>query len=159
MWAKTKEFLKNIYKKLLQTKASPQKVALGFALGVFIGIYPGTGPVFALVLAWIFRLPKAAAFLGGLLTNTWLSWVTLVIAGQIGAAVLGLEWNDIKEPITDFMSDFHWKKLIDGSVWETVGPILKPLLIGYAVVGLAAGVLSYFIVLYILKKRSARRRA
>jgi uncharacterized protein len=156
MWHKTKTFFKNIYRKLVRTDASPHKIALGFSLGVFIGIYPGTGPLIALALAYIFGLPKGPAFLGGILTNSWLSFVTLVLAAKIGAVLLNLQWAEVEGPITSFFNDFHWRKIIDGSMWETIKPILKPLLIGYAVVGLVAGIISYFIVLYLLKKRAKK---
>ena len=125
---------------------SPQRIALGFGIGVFLGILPGTGPFAALALAFIFRINKAAALLGSVLTNTWLSVVTFVLALKIGAMITGVHWADIQAQAHGLMDHFSWKTLFDASL----AGILKPLLIGYAVVGFLCGVLAYLAILIFL---------
>ena len=88
---KIKNSFKSIYDKLVGIKDSPQKIALGFGLGVFCGILPGTGPMASVVLAFVFRVNKVAALAGSLLTNTWLSLVTFVLAVKIGSMVTGAD--------------------------------------------------------------------
>ena len=105
---KIKAFLKAIYDKLSKIDDSPQKIALGFGLGVFCGILPGTGPVAAVALAFVFRVNKIAAFAGGLLTNTWLSVVTFILAVRLGSAVSGADWNEVYSRCKDIIRDFHY---------------------------------------------------
>src|SRR3989338_7559347 len=90
---KIKSSLKLIYDKLVKIDDSPQKVALGFGLGVFCGILPGTGPMASLALAFIFRANRAAALAGSLLTNTWLSFVIFTLSLQIGAFLTQTDWQ------------------------------------------------------------------
>ena len=67
-----------IFDKLFKINDSAEKIALGVGLEVFSGLMPGTGPTAALFLAFIFRANRAAALLGSMLTNTWLSVVTFI---------------------------------------------------------------------------------
>ena len=90
------------YERLFKINDSPQKIALGLGLGVFAGILPGTGPLAALFLAFIFRANRASALLGSLATNTWISFVTFVLAIKIGSAILEVSWLDVQA---------GWKKL------------------------------------------------
>jgi len=67
---KFRGFFQLLYLKLIKINDTPQKIAFGFGLGVFSGIFPGTGPLAALFLALILRANRASALLGSLLTNT-----------------------------------------------------------------------------------------
>jgi len=73
-------FLKIIYRKLVIINDTPQKIAQGFGLGVFLGVLPFFGPIAALVLSSLFRMNKAAAILASLLTNSWISVVTFLLS-------------------------------------------------------------------------------
>ena len=106
-----------------------------------------------MALAFIFRINKAAALLGSVLTNTWLSIVTFVSALKIGAAITGVHWADVQQQAHDLMDHFSWKDLWGASF----ASILKPLLIGYAVVGVLCGAAAYLAVLLVLRKRGSRR--
>ncbi len=152
-FSKTKNFLKHSYDKLAKINDTPHKIAAGFGIGVCLGILPATGPVAAVIVATIFKINKVAALAGSLLTNTWLSVVTFVLAIKIGSVILNLDWQAIHVQIQSIIKDFHWQNLFKASVFN----ILKPLLIGYVVVGAAAGLLSYasiFSILLLRKKVS-----
>ncbi len=144
-----KNFFVRVYNQLVNVNDSPQSIAIGFGMGVFLGILPATGMLAALALAFIFRFNKAAAVLGSALTNTWLSVVSFVISLQIGCKVLGIQWESIEAQTHDLMDHFSWKTLLDASLMN----ILKPLLIGYFIVGGVCGILAYALALYILEKR------
>lgn len=144
-----KDLFVRLYTQLVKMDGSPHSIALGFGIGVFLGILPGTGPVAALVLAFIFRVNKAAALLGSVLTNTWLSMVTFVLAARIGSMVLGLQWADVQAKAHGLLEHFSWRSFFDVSL----GDVLRPLLAGYAVVGLVCGAISYLVALVILKNR------
>ena len=71
------KLLQFLFDKLFKINDTPQKIALGFGLGVFAGIFPGTGPVAAILLAYVFRANRASALFGSLFTNTWLNSVSI----------------------------------------------------------------------------------
>ena len=146
---KIKNSFKLIYDKLIKIDDSPQRIGLGFGLGVFCGILPGTGPIAAVCLALLLRVNKIAALAGGLLTNTWLSIVTSVLAVKIGSALTGANWRDLYEKCKDIVRNFNFENLRNVPFSE----IILPLAIGYLVVGLASGVLAYVIAIVILKKQ------
>src|SRR3989338_6840109 len=91
--SKIKEWL---YQNLFKINDTPQKIALGLGLGVFAGIFPGTGPLASLFLAFICRANRASALIGSLLTNTWLSIVTFLLAIKLGALMFGIKWEEIQ---------------------------------------------------------------
>jgi len=126
-------FFKSLYVKLFKIDASPQKIALGFGLGVFLGILPGTGPIAAVFLAFILRLNRVSALLGSALTNTWLSVLTFFLSIKIGSAIMHLNWRE---------------------VYQAPTKIILPLALGYLAIGICSGLLAYLIVIIILRAKS-----
>jgi len=118
-------------------------------LGVFTGILPGAGPIAALFLAFIFKVNRASALLASLLTNTWLSLVTFVLAIKAGSAILGLDWHQVSSDFSKTVTDFNWLALLKVSVLKVVLPVA----VGYLVISLALGLICYLSVLIILKIR------
>ncbi|MCU0652103.1 MAG: DUF2062 domain-containing protein [Candidatus Omnitrophica bacterium] len=124
--------ISDLIKRLININDTPQKRALGFGVGVFLGILPGTGPIAAIVTASFLHLNRASALLGSLLTNTWLSFVTFLSAVKIGSYLLRTDWQQSLE---------HWKS----------GKIILPVLLGYFIVALFAGLLGYLLALAAIK--------
>ena len=153
---KLHRFFKFLYLKLFRINDSPQKVALGFGLGACLGIMPGTGMIAALVLASFFRINRAGALLGSLFTNTWLSFATFFLALKTGASLLQLDYPTIQAQCQGYLKNFHWKDIFQLSALK----ILFPLIIGYAIISLALGVITYLVALVILtffkKKKCAK---
>jgi len=145
-------FLKALYLKLFRINDSPQKVSLGFGLGVFTGILPGTGPLAALILATLLRVNKAAALLGSILTNTWLSLITIVLSIKIGAGIMGLEWRQAYNTWQQLIKNFHWKDLLNISILQLMIPVLT----GYLILSFCLATVVYsgtLIILSFLKRR------
>jgi uncharacterized protein len=133
-------FLKSLYLRIFRINDSPQRVAIGFGLGAFMGILPGTGPLAALLFAALFRVNKAAAFLGGLLTNTWLSLLTIALSIKIGASIMGLDSAEVYNTWKSVLKNFHWKQVLESRVLSLILPVLT----GYLIVALCLGVIAYF---------------
>ena len=146
--------LKKAYNKLFLINDTPQRIALGAGIGVFAGILPGTGPIAALFLAFIFRTNRAAALIGSLLTNTWLSWVTLAISIQLGSTIMGKNWHMVQADLNTFIRNFHFSDLLKISILNLVIPAI----IGLFLVALCAGLLVYISVLITLKLRAGARK-
>ena len=146
---KIKTFFLNCYHQLVTMDDSPHSVALGFGIGVFLGIFPFTGAVAAVSLAVIFKFNKASALLGSVITNAWLSIVTFVIAVKIGCFILRIDPQAILNAAQEIVFKFSWSKLVETTTLE----ILYPLFLGYLIVGGVCGMCSYWLVLFILRNR------
>ena len=142
-----------IYEKLFKINDTPQKIALGLGLGVFSGILPGTGPIAALFLAFILRANRASALIGCLLTNTWLSFVTFILAIKAGSAILGINWQDVRQDWNYFLREFSWLHLFKLSVLK----IILPVIVGYFVIAFCLGFFAYLVTLIIIIKVKHKR--
>ncbi len=142
-----KKIIHYLFSKLFIINDSPQKISLGVGLGVFAGLFPGTGPAAALFLAFVFRANRAAALLGGLLTNTWLSIVTFVLAIKVGSVILNRNWQVVQQQSRELFKDFTFFKFFKLSFLE----VLLPVITGYLVIGLVLGVFSYFFSLWLIR--------
>ena len=147
-----KKIINFLFAKLFKINDSAQKIALGVGLGVFAGLMPGTGPAAALFLAFVFRANRAAALLGGILTNTWLSVVTFILAIKIGSIVLSRHWQEVYQKTQNLFRDFRWDSFIKFSFLD----VALPVIIGYLIIGLLLGLVSYLAVFLIIR-RSFRR--
>ena len=143
-----KKIINFIFARLFKINDSAQKIALGVGLGVFTGLLPGTGPVAAIFLAFIFRANRAAALFGSLLTNTWLSLVTFILAIKAGSVILKMDWRQVQQRAQILARDFAWFKFFKLSFFE----VLLPVITGYLIIGLILGALSYLITLFIIRR-------
>jgi len=141
-------FFKFLYLKLFRIHDTPQRIALGLGLGVFLGILPGTGPIAAIFLALLLRVNRIASLLGSLLTNTWLSLVTFLLSIQIGSSIMGIDWQDTRRNWIHFIKGF---RLADLKQLSTLR-IICPVIIGYFIVAFVLGLLVYLISLTIITK-------
>lgn len=137
-----------LYQKLFKINDTPQKIALGLGLGVFVGIFPGTGPVASLFLAILFRANRASALLGSLLTNTWLSIITLFLAIKAGALMFGIQWQDIYNNGASLVKNFSWLSLFELSTVK----VFFPILIGFILISFCFGLLVYLVSLAVIIK-------
>lgn len=137
LFLKIKVFLE---KKLFKINDTPQRVAIGFGLGVFTGIFPGAGPLAALFLAFVFRANRASALIGSLLTNTWLSVVTFLLAIKTGSAIFKVDWQTVRAGFSSSIGNWQWQ-------------VFLPVISGYIIIALALGIIAYAAALLILKWR------
>lgn len=134
-------FFRLIYRKLFRINDTPQKIALGFGVGVILGILPGMGPLAALFLAFVLRVNRAAALLGSLLTNTWLSIATFLLSIKVGSAIMKLDWQSVRNDWAALLKDFRWLNLFKLSILK----IILPVILGYFIVAFCLGLLAYLI--------------
>ncbi len=121
-------------KRTLRVKASPHKIAIGCAAGVFASITPliGVQMAMAAVIAVVLRGSLVAAMLATFVGNP-LSWPVIWGATyMLGIAILGNFGSAEAAPLAAG-SDPFW-------------PILFPMLIGSIPIGLAVATLAYGIV-------------
>jgi uncharacterized protein (DUF2062 family) len=97
------------YERFVKIRGQPREIALGFALGIFIGMTPTMGiqmPI-AVFLAAILKWSKISAVFGVWITNPFTSPFIYGITYIVGAKLLGLKatiklpddltWSIVKE--------------------------------------------------------------
>lgn len=134
--------IRYLYNKFILLNDSPQRIAIGFGLGVFLGMLPGTGPIASLAMAALLRVNKAAALAGSLLTNTWLSLVSLFFSVKIGAWIFGLKPQELFNQWQDFIRHPQWNP-----------GLILPVFAGYLAISLALGIAAFCLIFSLLKLR------
>ena len=140
-----------LYKVLFINNDNPYKIAAGFGLGVFTGVMPGIGPLVALALAALLRVNKASALLGSFITNTWISFLVLLLAFKTGAVLFGVNLQGLRQEWVRLWESFNWAHLCSMSVLR----IFIPVITGYLLIAAGCGIVSYavlLVVIFIFKK-------
>ena len=152
MLERIKHQVKSFLSQFFLLHGSPQSIATGFGLGVFLGILPFTGVVAAIALACFFRLNRSAAILGSVLTNTWLSVVVFAVSVKISCALLHLDSQYIQTKFSKLIKSFTWNDFYDLSFWQ----LLATVALGYLIVSFLISLVAYGLMLLVL---SIKRRA
>ena len=139
--------IKLLYLKLYRINDSPEKIAQGLGVGVFLGIMPGVGIIAALIVASLLKLNRISILLGTLITNTWLSFATFILSIKIGSAIMGLRWQEVYRQCLEILKDFHWINLFKISLLK----IILPVVIGYIIISVGFAIIAYIVALITIK--------
>lgn len=93
MWSRAKKWwagVKALASQLIHGHASPDEIAAGVALGVFVGIVPtfGLGGFIALAIASLLGWNRLAALLGGIIMNPFTAPFFWALSGWVGTMIL-----------------------------------------------------------------------
>ena len=136
--------------RLISLEARPESVALGFALGIFLGFTPlfGLKTLLALLLASVFRCSKLAAFIGGTLHDVLWPFIPVLLRAeyQLGYWFLSNPHH--------FAPKFHLGQvhLHAAFSWSRISPTAEPLLVGSVILGLPIATVSYFAIRAMLSR-------
>lgn len=124
---------------LFQLKDSPNKLALAFAVGMFIAFSPTIGlhTISCFVFAWMFRLNKLAVFTAAFVNNPWTMVPLYGFCLWFGLTITG---SEITTP------PIAWNELTATSAYLILKPYLWPFIAGSVVLGVIASLISYFII-------------
>jgi uncharacterized protein (DUF2062 family) len=111
---------KDLIKKLLHIEDSPERTALAYAIGIFLGFSPFLGfhTLAGLAIAFLFGLNRVAILLGVWTNAPW--WIVpyYMVATWVGMWVIGfwIEWATLKEIFQlgmdrGFMSSGFWSRI------------------------------------------------
>ncbi len=145
-------YFRDKFRGIFQVNESPHRIALAFALGVFMAISPllGLHYIGGLLIAWLFRLNKLVTFIGVSVSNPWTIVPLSTFCAWFGAKLLGIkkvlpevDWatislKNILSKITD-MESFT-------STLGTLMPLIKSFFIGSFATCVPVSIASYFLV-------------
>jgi hypothetical protein len=152
-WTRTKRLVRYWYLRVIRQNASARNIALGLALGVFVGAMPIIPfQTFAIIaLAFIFRTNKLSAWLATCYSNVFTMGPFYTFLFFIGKLVMPFEGLHL-DP-----EHLAMKELI-ASGWE----LFLVILVGGLIFGVVAGVLTYFFSVQAIRRyrrlRHERRR-
>jgi len=140
------------YLRLVRVGGNPVHIALGFALGVFLGVFPtfGIGIPLSLLFASLFRWNRVSAVLGSLVMNPFTTPFFWTLSGMVGAAIFRA---DASRLLAGLKNGERLRGL-------TLGAGIY--LAGNTIVALVTATIAYFLalraVLLYRKKRRERRQ-
>jgi uncharacterized protein len=139
-------YIKDRFRSLFQFNDSPHRLAMAFALGVFIAFSPTVGlhTLTCLLLAWIFRLNKLAVITGAFVNNPWTIVPMFGFCLWFGTKIVGL---DMAVP------PIAWQEMSLGNAYFILKPYMLPFIAGTLVVGLIAAIVSYAFIYWAAVRR------
>jgi uncharacterized protein (DUF2062 family) len=146
------------FKSILNIKESPRRIALAFALGVFIGISPflGLHYIGAILLAWLFRLNKLVAVVGVSVNNPWTIVPISTFSVWIGAKIIGIkdvlpeiDWAGIS--LTKIIAKFSTIESLT-IMTKQLWPVISSFFVGSMLICTISAIASYFIIQILLAK-------
>ena len=133
--------IKKTYYRFLKIRGNPREIALGFALGIFVGMTPfmGLHTAIAVPMAALFKWNKFSAALAVWISNPLSAPVIYGFTYYIGAKVLFIQ-NGYRLPM-----EFNLDALL--YTLRSAPEIIGILLVGGVVVGLPLAAVGYFFAL------------
>ncbi|GAB4374109.1 MAG: DUF2062 domain-containing protein [Deltaproteobacteria bacterium] len=148
-----KRTFRYIYLRLIRVGGDPVHVALGFSLGVFLGVFPtfGLGIPLAILLASLFRWNRVAATLGSLVMNPLTTPFFWSLSGSVGAALFRA---DVRKVLENARNGDRIHSLTTGAGIYLAGNLVVSLVFSVAAYFLALRAVT----LYRRRKRERRLR-
>jgi hypothetical protein len=146
------------FRELLRLDDSPRRLAIALAVGVFISCTPfwGLQTLLSIVVATVFRLNRAATVMGAWINLPWFAPLVYGAALKIGLLVApSLREADAAsfDALLNHPGTLSW-----ATVWSWVRGSSLPLLVGSAIVGAIAAVVTYGVAFAALARRRRSRR-
>lgn len=132
---RSRRIFRYIFLRLVRVGGDPVHIGLGFAVGVFLGIFPtfGVGTPLALLIASLLRWNRISAVLGSLVMNPFTTPFFWTLSGSLGAAIFRV---DAKQVLQSAGSGERMKSLSEAALIYLTGNTL---------IALAGAVVSYFV--------------
>lgn len=138
-WTLIRQFKLNLIR-LVRLRATPDEIAKGIALGVFIGMTPtfGVQMFIALFFAFLLRENKIAALVGVWVTNPVTAPIIYTLEYESGRLLLGLERSSIPMELSS--------EALRSLGWD----VLWPICVGSVILGTLCSSLAYALTLRLI---------
>jgi hypothetical protein len=133
---------------LFRIKDTPHRISLAFSLGVFIGMSPliGIHTALGILVASLFKLNRLAMIVGVYVTNPWTIVPIYTFSTWVGAKCLGID---------RIFPDIDWHHITVHALLNDLSPLLVPFVAGSFLIGTISSIMSYLIIISIVKKTNA----
>lgn len=140
--------------RLVELRESPAAIAGGAAIGIWVGFLPldGVKTLISLVLAWVLRCNKLAAVIAVTLHDVLLPLAPILLRLEYDLGYWLLS-HPHQQPPPLHTTDFSWHEFQQWTFYFHVG---FPVMLGAAIFGLGAAVVTYGLVYWIVKRRRER---
>ena len=132
-------FIRRLYERFIRIRGAPREVALGFALGIFVGMTPTVGvqtPI-AIFLAALFKWSKLAAAIGVWISNPVTVPIIYGVTYFIGAKLLNLE------PVVNMPLSPTWSTL--KAMLQKAPQAFGAMTVGGGLIGVPLAIISYYL--------------
>jgi hypothetical protein len=146
--------LRSAIRNLLNLNEPPERTALAFAIGVFIGFSPflGLQTLLAAAVSMICRLNKVATITGSLLNNPWTLAPIVALAWGLGRLLIGAEPIALPQVgISTLLTAAFWQTL--ASQWRQ----LLPFVVGSFALSSIGAAIAYPLMLSLLRSYGNKR--
>ena len=135
-WYRIKRFFRYHYLRLMRLRKSSHEIALGLALGIFVGFLPIVPfqSITVLILAFIFRGSKIAAFAGTWISNP-LNWVFFYYGLYLVGSLI-LPFPEVK---------FDPEHLEMGELIAAGWKVFATMVAGGLILGIPSSIITYFL--------------
>lgn len=140
------------YERFLRIRGQPREIALGFALGLFVGMTPfmGVQTVIAVPLAALLKWNKISAAVAVWFTNAatapFIYSVTYIVGARIAGIKKAFSWSDIESFSAVYRLILNTPEII----WAMV--------IGGAILGLPLAIAGYYVALFVVVRYQQKKR-
>jgi len=134
------------YERFLKTRGHPREIALGFALGLFVGMTPlmGLHTAIAVPLAALFKWNKISAAISVWITNAVTAPLIYSITYVIGSKLIGLEKSFTLKGLNGFSGLYH--------LILNTPEIALAMTVGGIVLGLPLAFIGYYFTITVIRK-------
>lgn len=151
-------YFRDKFKSIFQVKDTPHRIAMAFAIGVFMGISPflGLHYIGAFFIAWLFKLNKLVAMVGVSVNNPWTIVPISTFCVWVGAKLMGIkqvlpevDWQHVSlMSIIGRFSDLQGFIDMVRQLW----PFLASFLVGSFLICTVSAVAGYIIIQILITK-------
>ncbi len=141
------ESYRRILKTLIRLDDSAHKIALSFAVGVYIAVSPffGIHTILAIVVSLIFRLNKISTIAGSWVNMPWSAPFVYYFEYKLGCLITGVH------------ARFHLKPFTLEHYLESGRNAFWSIFIGSVITGVVLSIVFYFIVRYLIELYRRRK--
>ncbi len=153
--AASMSWAKRSLRSLVSLNDTPERIALGFAVGVFFAFSPllGMHTFLGLLVAFVFGLNRVAVLVGVFINNPWTLVPIYGLAAYLGGLLVGF-------PPAASLPNLEWSGVLQRRFWaELAGHwgIVKPVLLGSTILSVGFALISYPVALFLVQKARAGR--
>lgn len=150
---------------LLQAEGSPERLAIAFSLGVFLGFSPllGLHTLIGLGLAIVFRLNKLVVLMGVYLNNPWVIVPFYGFSFLLGIQLTGMPQGAASiDQLLERIAGIGVTTLLQADFWGwtfSQWRLLIPVFVGSTVLCTGMALVAYPLTLWLLRRFKPRRDA